>query len=48
MHRANIFMPIGQHTSLEELFEATAIELDELNAARFQKFAVRAFPVNST
>jgi hypothetical protein len=36
-------MPIGQHTSLEELFEAAAIELDELTAARFHNFARLAF-----
>jgi len=37
------FVRIGQHTSLEELFEAAAIELDELKAARFHNFAVTAF-----
>jgi hypothetical protein len=37
------FMPIGQLTSLEELFKAAAIELDELKAARFHNFAVAAF-----
>jgi hypothetical protein len=42
-HRANILMPIGQHTSLEELFKAAAIELDELKAARFHNFAVAVF-----
>ncbi len=30
MHAPTTFMPIGRNTSIEELFEAAAIELDEL------------------
>ena len=37
------FTPIAQHTSLEELLKAAAIELDELKGPRFHNFAVMAF-----
>ena len=39
MRRADSFMPIGQNTSIEELVEAAAIELDEAEAARYRNFA---------